>query len=84
VSEYTNILEAHGLEVRMAQLFDRPTPLGGEAGMENWIKQFKMYYFESLPAAALNEVVAELRGKLRNENGWYADYRRLRFEAVKL
>jgi len=83
VSEYTSILETHRLEVRMAQLFDRPTPLEGEAGMENWIRQFKMYYFESLPAAALSEVVEELRGKLRNESGWYADYRRLRFEAVK-
>jgi trans-aconitate 2-methyltransferase len=84
VSEYTTILEAHGLEVRTAQLFDRPTPLEGDAGMENWISQFKMYYFEGLPAAALSEAVADLRGKLRNEKGWYADYRRLRFEAVKL
>lgn len=50
VSEYSAILEAHGLEVRMAQLFDRPTPLEGEAGMEVWIKQFKDYYFQDLPA----------------------------------
>jgi hypothetical protein len=67
----------------MAQLFDRPTPLEGEAGMENWIRQFKMYYFEGLPGAALSEVVEELRGRLRDEKGWCADYRRLRFEAVK-
>jgi trans-aconitate methyltransferase len=84
VSEYASILEANGLEVRMAQLFDRPTPLEGDTGMENWIRQFKMYYFEGLPAAVVSEVVADLRGKLLNEDGWYADYRRLRFEAVRI
>ena len=84
VSEYSAILEAHGLEVRMAQLFDRPTPLEGEAGMEVWIKQFKDYYFQDLPASALAEVVADLRPKLHTANGWCADYRRLRFVAVKL
>lgn len=84
VGEYSAILEAHGLEVRMAQLFDRPTPLEGEAGMENWIKQFQNYYFEGLPASALVEAVADLRSQLHDENGWRADYRRLRFTAVKL
>jgi trans-aconitate methyltransferase len=85
VSEYTAILESHGLEVRLAQLFDRPTPLEGEAGMENWLKQFKLYYFENLPPSALSEVVSTLRPKLYNpETGWIADYRRLRFIAIKL
>jgi trans-aconitate methyltransferase len=83
VSEYTSILEAHGLEVRLAQLFDRRTPLEGEAGMENWIKQFKIYYFENLPASALAEVISDLRPKLNDQNGWWADYRRLRFLCVK-
>jgi len=83
VSEYTTILEAHGLEVRNAQLFDRPTPLEGESGIENWLKQFKNYYFENLPPAALSEVISTLRPKLHNESGWFADYRRLRFLAVK-
>jgi trans-aconitate 2-methyltransferase len=83
ISEYTALLESHGLEVRMAQLFDRPTPLEGEAGMEDWLKQFKLYYFENLPAAALSEAVSELRPKLHSEQGWIADYRRLRVEAVK-
>jgi trans-aconitate methyltransferase len=84
VSEYATILESHGLEVRMAQLFDRPTPLEGEAGMENWIKQFKLYYFEGVPPTALQEVITNLRPKLHTEKGWHADYRRLRFLAVKL
>jgi trans-aconitate methyltransferase len=84
VSEYAGILEAHKLEVRMVQLFDRPTPLEGEAGMENWIKQFKLYYFEGLPPAVLAEVISDLRSKLYDGSGWHADYRRLRFLAVKL
>jgi trans-aconitate 2-methyltransferase len=84
VGEYASILEAHGLEVRMAHLFDRPTPLEGEDGMENWIKQFKSYYFEKLPPAVLAEVVAELRPELYSERGWVADYRRLRVVAVNV
>ncbi len=84
ISEYAAILESHGLEVRMAQLFDRPTPLEGEAGMENWLKQFKLYYFEGLPSSVLAETVSELRTKLHTDKGWLADYRRLRIEAFKL
>ncbi len=84
ISEYTSILEAHALEVRQAQLFDRPTPLDGDSGMANWIKQFKSYYFENIPASALSEVIAILRPKLFDKDVWLADYRRLRFLAVKL
>ena len=83
VSEYSNILEAHGLEVRSAELFDRPTPLEGESAMENWLKQFKDYYFEGLPATAMAEVISDLRPQLHDSKGWHADYRRLRFVAVK-
>lgn len=88
LGEYASILEAHGLEVRAAQLFDRPTPLEGEQGMENWLRQFKWYYFEALPVsqreAALRDVLGELRPALHTQDGWYADYRRLRVHAVKI
>ena len=71
----------------MAQLFDRPTPLEGPQGMENWIRQFKWYYFERLPAKeaedALRETVELLRPSLFRDGGWYADYRRLRIVAVR-
>jgi trans-aconitate methyltransferase len=87
VGEYAALLEEHGLEVRFAQLFDRPTPLEGEDGMANWVRQFKWYYFEGLPPGqqqdALRDLVEELRPALRNAEGWYADYRRLRISAVK-
>jgi hypothetical protein len=87
IGEYAGLMEACGLEPQMAQLFDRPTPLDGEQGMANWIKGFKWYYFEGLPhpqrEQALKEVVEELRPVLFSENGWYADYRRLRVTSIK-
>ena len=88
LGEYAALLEANGLEVRNAMLFDRPTPLEGEAGMENWIRQFKAYYFEALPPAeatkAIREVVEELRPTAFRDGQWLADYRRLRLLAVKI
>jgi trans-aconitate methyltransferase len=87
LGEYASLLESQGLEVRTALLFDRPTPLEGEAAMADWIRQFKLYYFESLPAAeaakAIGEVVEELRPIAFRNGAWTADYRRLRFVAVK-
>jgi trans-aconitate 2-methyltransferase len=87
MAQYAALLEVNGFEVRLAQLYDRPTPLEGADGMQNWIRQFKWYYFAPLPASkqleALNEVVSELRPLLHSEAGWTADYRRLRVVAVK-
>lgn len=88
ISEYASILEGNGLEVRSALLFDRPTPLAGDRGMEQWIEQFASYYFEPLTpdmrATALGEIVGQLRPLLFREGQWFADYRRLRITALKL
>ncbi|MGC2661662.1 MAG: methyltransferase domain-containing protein [Bryobacteraceae bacterium] len=87
LGEYAALLEACALEVRTAQLFDRPTDLEGPDGMANWIRQFKWYYFEGLPLEqrkqALAETVEELRPALYRDGRWVADYRRLRIFAVK-
>jgi trans-aconitate methyltransferase len=87
LGEYAALLEGCGLEVRTAQLFDRPTKLDGADGMANWIRQFKWYYFEGLPAErrkqALAETVEELRPSLCRDGQWIADYRRLRIVAAK-
>jgi trans-aconitate 2-methyltransferase len=40
IAEYATLLERGGLEVTYAVLFDRPTPLEGEAGMRHWIEMF--------------------------------------------
>jgi trans-aconitate methyltransferase len=87
IGEYAAVLESAGLEVRFAQLFDRPTPLEGEEGMENWIRQFAWFYFEDLGkqirAKTLRKTIDELRPALYHDGRWYADYRRLRVVAVK-
>ncbi len=87
ISQYAAILETHGIEVQSAVLFDRPTLLEGERGMENWLKQFSSYRFEPLPAGnreeAIRRVTQELRPALFRDGRWYADYRRLRVTAIK-
>ena len=87
ISEYTTILESGNLEVQSAVLFDRPTLLEGEEGMENWLRQFSWYHFEALStpqqADAVKQVVAALKPQLFREGNWYADYRRLRIIAFK-
>jgi len=88
LSEYTSILETHGFEVRNAVLFDRPTPLEGERGMEQWIRQFCNFYLDELPSSSrqtvIDEAVEQLRPCLYNNGQWFADYRRLRVSAIKL
>ncbi len=87
VSEYAALLERTGLEVQRAELFDRPTPLSGEDGMRDWLKQFSWYNFEIVAPGmrdrALDEVVEALRPSLYREGSWSADYRRLRVIATK-
>lgn len=91
VGEYASRLEDHGFEVRFARLFDRPTELDdGQAGLRNWLEMFGDSLFESVPAderAAVTEGVEDRLEPVlydRDEETWTADYRRLRFRAVRL
>lgn len=88
VGQYASLLEAASFEVRFAHLFERPTLLEDENGMENWISQFSGFQFDPLPPAerrkAINETVEMLRPKLYRDGQWFADYRRLRIIAAKL
>jgi hypothetical protein len=60
VSEYSAVLERNGFEVRMMELFDRPTPLeGGENGLREWIQTFR-----GDNSRPVEEVEAELRPNL--------------------
>jgi SAM-dependent methyltransferase len=80
VSEYSAVLERTGFEVRMMTLFDRPTPLeGGENGLREWLQTFR-----GDNKRPMEEVEAELRPRLFHQGRWVADYRRLRFTAVRL
>jgi hypothetical protein len=79
------LLERRGLEVTFAVLFDRPTPLEGETGMRDWVRMFGGHFLNRLPADRREEffrlVEEEVRPVLRNDEGWFADYRRLRVVA---
>lgn len=88
VAEYAGMLERHGLEVREASLFDRPTVLEeGERGLENWIRVFRKTFVEKMGEADaarwVREVERQCRGELFRDGSWVLDYRRLRIAAWK-
>jgi len=89
VSQYAALLEAHGLQVRFAQLFARPTPLeDGPIGLRIWLEQFGGSLLRFVPLerrdAVLTRVEDEARARLWNGEKWVADYVRLRAVAVKV
>jgi len=88
IAEYAALLEEAGLEVILAELFERPTPLdGGERGMSHWLSMFAGHFLAAVPPEQQDELVGEVERLLRPEHyrdgGWIADYRRLRLVAIK-
>ncbi len=87
IGDYAPLLERHGLEVRNASLFDRPTPLEGENGLDHWLRMFGQTYLRPLsPEQADNivrQLVAELRPALYRNGIWTVDYRRIRVVAIR-
>ncbi|WP_436929812.1 class I SAM-dependent methyltransferase [Halosimplex halobium] len=90
VGEHAAVLEAAGFEVRLARLFDRPTELaGGREGLTDWLDVFGDSLFAGLDDDERNAVVSAVEDRLRPElfdadaGVWTADYRRLRFVAVR-
>ncbi|RYE12221.1 MAG: methyltransferase domain-containing protein [Sphingobacteriales bacterium] len=88
VAEYATKLEAHGFRVTYAAHFDRKTPLqDGDQGVSKWIMMFAPLYLAGVPEDLKKQMLTEVTALLEphyNEGGqWYADYKRLRFVAVK-
>jgi trans-aconitate methyltransferase len=88
IGEYASLLERAGFEARLMQLFDRPTPLDDcPNGIADWLLMFGGDFLAAvLPEhrARVQERVNELTRSLLYRGGrWVADYRRLRFMAVK-
>lgn len=86
--EYATLLEKCGFEVRMAQTFDRWTKLEHpERGLREWIEMFATAYFDEIPNGdrepLLREIEDRLRPELYRDGAWWADYRRLRIDAVR-
>ncbi|HEV8253595.1 MAG TPA: methyltransferase domain-containing protein [Vicinamibacteria bacterium] len=88
VGEYAALLERHGLEVRQASLFDRPTPLeGGEQGLRDWIGVFGRDFLAGAGDERepfLRGVEARLRPMAFRDGRWIVDYRRIRIVAVRV
>ncbi|HEX4593813.1 MAG TPA: methyltransferase domain-containing protein [Bryobacteraceae bacterium] len=85
IAEYATVLKRHGLEVHQAELFDRPTPLEGENGMEEWLRMFCGAYFKEMStsdaSAKRREIVELLRPERYRDGVWSVDYKRLRIAA---
>lgn len=75
VGEYAPMLERHGLQVRAALLFDRPTPQQTEDGLADWIRMFDKAPFagvsEELQETIIREAVETLRPVLYHDGRWY-------------
>ena len=87
IGEYATILERHGLEPRQAWLIDRPTPVEGEDGMENWLAVFARDFVRDMSEPRGRELFHAVAERLRpthfRDGVWTLDYRRLRVAAVK-
>ncbi|ASF44759.1 class I SAM-dependent methyltransferase [Methylovulum psychrotolerans] len=84
--EYRHKLEQAGFQVKTIQLIPRPTPLN--SGIRKWLEIFADGITRQLNAAQkavfLDEMTACLRPHLYcQDQGWVADYVRLRVLAVK-
>jgi trans-aconitate methyltransferase len=88
IAEYAALLEQHGIELRAAELFDRPTPLeDAEQGLATWLEMFGASFLNRLPdsrrAAFVRDVEAAARPDLWKNGSWVIDYRRLRIAAYR-
>jgi trans-aconitate methyltransferase len=88
VAEYAAMLEANGLEVTFAALFERRTALEGEGGLRDWVRMFAGEVLDAVPPERREEFLRAVeeaaRPTLSGEGGWFADYRRLRVVAVRV
>lgn len=88
IGEYAAVLERAGFEVTFMHLFDRPTPLDDcPEGAADWYRLFASAYLAAVPPERREAVVARAaalaRPALYRDGRWWADYRRLRFVAVR-
>lgn len=88
IAAYAQVLDAAGFEVTFAHMFDRMTKLSDpESGMRDWVNMFCGRFLDGVPdeqqEAFLARVEEITRPKLHRDGEWFADYRRLRFVAVK-
>lgn len=85
VAQYAAMLEDAGFEIRSIDFWDRPTELaGGMDSLQAWLSMFAGDLLSDVPAAVLERAAELARPALWRDGTWWADYRRLRFQAVKI
>ena len=89
IGQYAPMMEAAGLRVVYAALFDRPTPQKGPDGLRDWIHMFVKTPFEGLTPDVREDIITEavngLRSELLREDGvWIVDYVRIRLKAIRI
>lgn len=83
-AQYAAMLEDAGFEVRELDFRDRPTRLADESGLVGWLQMFAGNAVADLPAGVLDRAAEIAKPQLWRDDAWWADYRRLRFRAVKV
>ncbi|HEX3355415.1 MAG TPA: methyltransferase domain-containing protein [Tepidisphaeraceae bacterium] len=87
IPEYSTLMEQHRMEVTFATLFERPTPLEGPDGIQQWVRMFGQTFLAAMPQAKqeefLERVAVHAKPALFQDGKWIADYRRLRIVARK-
>lgn len=88
VGEYAGLLEMAGFSIAYMQYFDRDTPLADpETGISDWLAMFRGDALNALSVKDRHRVLSAVNDQLRSTNfhdgHWFADYKRLRFVAIK-
>ena len=83
-AQYAAMLEDAGLEIRELDFRDRPTRLAGVDGLAGWLQMFAGGVLADVPSDVLARAADVARPELWRDDAWWADYRRLRFRAVKV
>jgi trans-aconitate methyltransferase len=85
--EYANALSEEGFEVETIELIPRPTAL--KTGVREWLNVFANHVISNLNPFQSEVFLKEMEDTVKpslysKEDGWIADYVRLRFSAKKL
>lgn len=87
IAEYTTLMEQAGFRVTFARLYDRPTKLAGEEGLQNWLTMFAEAFLYAVPKSKRAEVIAQIEEVLKEdhflEGDWLADYTRIQVIGMK-
>ena len=83
-AQYAAMLEDAGFEIRELDFRDRPTRLTGDDGLVRWLQMFAGGVLADVPPEVLARGAEIARPQLWRDGAWWADYRRLRFRAVKV